>query len=712
MKQRVHLFMEMLETRSLLSTSPLTSAGIYSIDGSGNNIAHPEWGKTGSDYLRIAPANYADGFSTPSGADRPSARAISNAVVDHPEGDLKNDRYLTNFVYAWGQFIDHDLDLTNASEPAEAFGIAVPTGDPQFDPAGTGTQTIPLTRSKFDSATGTTNARQQVNDITAFIDGSMIYGSDATRAAALRTFSGGKLKTSAGNMLPFNTAGLDNAPSNSSTFYLAGDVRANENIELTSIQVLFVREHNFQADRIAKANPTWTDEQVYQAARKIVIAEVQAITYNEFLPALLGPNAIRRYTGYKAHVNAGISNEFASAAFRFGHSMVGDDVEFLDAKGKEIRDAVSLSQAFFNPNLVQENGIEPLLKYLASDHAEEVDTHVVESLRNLLFGPPGAGGLDLASLNIQRGRDHGLADYNTVRAAYGLPRVKNFAQITRDPAMQQALQKLYGSVDKIDLWVGGLAEDHAPGGSVGPTFKRILADQFTRSRDGDRLWYQRTFSGKELGQIEHTRLADLIRRNSTTTVQDNVFVFQVAVSGSVFIDRNANGRQDRNERGRSGVTVELIHQVDGTVVASKKTDAQGRYRFDTRDGLALGDYKVRITLPTGTQGGTLSKVLSLTNGSQFLKDVNFSLQTSVALPGTTNRSVASTTPRNGTPRPASTLSASDAEAAGENAISVATRQLFDRLRKELLTSARGVLTQDQFEAFASGLMSGQRPPRR
>ena len=153
-------------------------------------------------------------------------------------------------------------------------------------------------------------------------------------------------------------------------------------------------------------------------------------------------------------MNPGIANEFSTAAFRFGHSMLGDDVEFLDNNGQPVADEVELSQAFFNPPLVTQNGIDPILKYLASDPASEIDTKVVDSVRNFLFGPPGSGGLDLASLNIQRGRDHGLADYNTVRAAYGLPKVTSFAQITSDPQLQAQLKQLYGSVNNIDLWVG------------------------------------------------------------------------------------------------------------------------------------------------------------------------------------------------------------------------------------------------------------------
>src|SRR5207249_8740239 len=122
--------------------------------------------------------------------------------------------------------------------------------------------------------------------------------------------------------------------------------------------------------------------------------------------------------------------------------------------------------------------------------SSEVDNTIVNSVRNFLFGEPGQGGFDLASLNIQRGRDHGLPDYNTVRAAYGLRRVTAFSQITSNVDVQNKLRSLYGNVNNIDLWVGALAEDHVAGSSTGPLIRAALKDQFTRLRDGDRFWYQ------------------------------------------------------------------------------------------------------------------------------------------------------------------------------------------------------------------------------
>ena len=161
-----------------------------------------------------------------------------------------------------------------------------------------------------------------------------------------------------------------------------------------------MREHNRIANEAAERHPEWTDEQLYQYARRIVIAELQKITYEEFLPSLLGRNAIPRYQGYELNIDPGIAIEFSTAAYRFGHSMLGDDIEFLNNDSEEIRDAMDLRNSFFNPHILDETDIDPILKSLASDNAQEIDTRVVDDVRNFLFGAPGQGGFDLASINI------------------------------------------------------------------------------------------------------------------------------------------------------------------------------------------------------------------------------------------------------------------------------------------------------------------------
>jgi hypothetical protein len=440
---------------------------------------------------------------------------------------------MTDWVFQWGQFIDHDLDLTLLATPTEVFNIAIPAGDPIFDPMNTGTKVMPFQRSQFDPLTGTdaANPREQINVITSYIDGSMVYGSDAARATALRTQSGGRLQTSAGNLMPLNTMGLPNGTGGHpqpTQFYVAGDVRSNEQVGLTAVHTLFVREHNRLADEIAAANPTWTDEDIYQRARKLVGAEIQVITYKEFLPAFLGPFAPTVESTYDSGVDASVATEFSTALFRVGHTMLSPKLLRMTNNRTEAPGGhLSLRDAFFLPNnLAGPNELEYILKGLASDQQQEVDMPVVDDVRNFLFGEPIPGGFDLPTLNIQRGREHGLPDYNTVREAYGLAAVTSFAEITSDPAAQAGLQSLYGDVDTIDAWVGALAEDHLPGAGAGPLIVAGLLDQFSRARDGDRFWYRNDpdFSPEDIAFLEATQLSDVIRWNTgITNIQSNVF---------------------------------------------------------------------------------------------------------------------------------------------------------------------------------------------
>jgi len=346
----------------------------------------------------------------------------------------------------------------------------------------------------------------------------------------MRTNDGtGRLKTSAGKLLPFNEDGLPNAGGTSSALFLAGDVRANEQVGLTAMHTLFMREHNRLANEIRALNPDFSGDDVYQSARRIVGAQMQVITYREFLPLMLGPEALAPYDGYDETVDPSIGNLFSTAAYRFGHSLLSPQVLRLDENNEEtVEGHLALRAAFFNPlRLVDEGGIEPLLRGLAAQTCEELDLQIVDDVRNFLFGPPGAGGLDLASLNIQRGRDHGLPGYNEVRSALGLAPATSFADISADPDVQARLAAAYASIELVNAWVGGLAEDHLPNAMVGELFLVVTKDQFERLRDGDRFWYQRVFRGRELEELEGTRLSDIIRRNSTVGPELARDVFRV-----------------------------------------------------------------------------------------------------------------------------------------------------------------------------------------
>ena len=409
----------------------------------------------------------------------------------------------------------------------DPFDIEVPAGDRFFDPRGTGQVIISLDRSVAEQVDG---VRQQINEISAYIDASNVYGSDVERADELRTLDGtGRLKTSKGELLPFNVNGFENAPSaDASNFFLAGDFRANEQVGLLALHTLFVREHNYWADVVGRTNPGLNGDQIYETARIIVGAEMQIITYREFLPLLLGPRALPRYEGYQEEVNAGISNVFATAGYRFGHTMLASQLLRLDRWGEEIDEgSIELSDAFFNPSaIVNEGGIDPLLRGLARQPAQEIDAKLVDDVRNFLFGPSGAGGFDLASLNIQRGRDHGLPSYNVVRTNFGLPPARSFGEITPHHRTQQELASVYETVDEVDVWVGALAEPPFGKALVGETMFVILREQFLRLRDGDRFWYQNYLDEELQGLLERQSLAQIIRRNTKIKgeISDNVFL--------------------------------------------------------------------------------------------------------------------------------------------------------------------------------------------
>jgi peroxidase len=510
-----------LATMSIAQALP---ADYRTIDGTGNNISNPSWGSADIQLMRKAPVDYPIGTSSPAGATRKSPREISNIMATQKESML-NSLGASDFIWQWGQFLDHDIDLTTETE--ESLPIDVPTGDPYFDPDSIGGQTIGFHRSVFDP---TSNPRQQLNEITSFIDASNVYGSDTARAIALRTMDGtGKLKTTnGGQFLPFNKEGLPNAGGDGNKkLFLAGDIRANEQIALTAMHTLFVREHNRLCDEMAE--PGLDGEAIYQRARKIVGAQMQVITYNEFLPILLGPGAIPMYSEYDDSVNPAIGNEFSAAAYRLGHSMLSSTLLRYNKEGNK-KVSTALKDAFFNPNLIHKGGGMSILRGLAAQQAQEVDNKIVDAVRNFLFGDPGEGGFDLASANIQRGRDHGLPDYNTVRQAYGLAPLTMFSDIPADSVVQDTLSDAYDNVNDIDLWVGGLAENHVPGAFVGETIHAILVDQFTRLRDGDRFWYQNDpfFTGAQLIEIENTTLADVIRRNTKigNELPDDVFHVQ------------------------------------------------------------------------------------------------------------------------------------------------------------------------------------------
>ncbi|XP_013793800.2 peroxinectin A-like, partial [Limulus polyphemus] len=352
-----------------------------------------------------------------------------------------------------------------------------------------------------NSVSGT---REQINALTSFLDGSMIYGSLQNTSDALRTFVNGLLKSytdSSGNTLlpqsPNPSEDLCSDPSQDLYCFLAGDDRLNEQPGLTAIHTVLLRQHNKIAQSLKELNPCWDDEKLYQESRRFVIAQIQMITYNEFLRVVLGnyyyylePRQFG-YTYYYPSINPSILNEFSAAAFRFGHTLIQNQFNEINSAGSTT--SFQLRESFFKPFGMYIGQLDRILRGLAAQPAQKFDKFIVEDVTNHLFQKPGEEfGLDLASFNIQRGRDHGIQSYvHYVKEFFNLP-ISNFSHL--DVLMSStdwtAFENLYESVEDIDLFSGGVAEYPVTNGVVGPTFAIIIQNQFLKLKYGDKYYFE------------------------------------------------------------------------------------------------------------------------------------------------------------------------------------------------------------------------------
>lgn len=510
------------------------------IDGTFNNRLNPSWGSTGSNLIRLGKANYQDGIFQPF-TGRISGRAISNEIFAQDDIDIKDPSNLSDFCWVFGQFVDHEFGLTPNN--TERFDIAVPPGDIWFDPNDSGNAVIQMRRNLFDKKTGTSasNPRQHVNMVTSFIDGSAVYGSDETRANWLRTFKNGKLKVSQGNLLPYNTIdGELNSPLDPSApemgndtgeelkLFVAGDVRANENPLLASVHTLFVREHNRQCDLIRSKNPDWSDEKIYQYARKIIGGFIQQILFYEWLPSV-GIN-LPMYVGYNDKINPTVSNEFTAAGFRLGHTLLSSKIKRINPDGTPFQNGVDLKlrDVFFKVSSIKESGgIEPFLQGMGTQVQQRFDSKVVDDIRNFLFGKPGQGGFDLAAINIQRGRERGLPSINELRSALNLVPYKTISALNPENiTLTRKLESLFRDIESVDLWVALLSEKKLEGTIFGETMVAFLTYTFKNLRDGDRFFYEidQVLTEEDKKLIREVKFNQLVLANTTIKkMQSQIF---------------------------------------------------------------------------------------------------------------------------------------------------------------------------------------------
>merc|ERR550532_2068610 len=430
-------------TVSQEQTSPCDFASSYqTIDGRCNNINNPYWGAADIPFSRLVAPKYSHDFAprgSGPGDDLPNVRVVAGAF---PERDNPDER-VSSMVMQFGQFLDHDISATsfpekrcclNPSRP-ECFNINVPESDPSF-PMRQNTSITCIDFSRSRPACGQPG-REQVNTITAFIDGSNVYGSDEEIGSVLRTGTGGRLVEN------------DKKPGHLPT-----------------------KEHHRLADLLGRDLGTDNDELLYQSARKLVIIQMQNIVYKEFLPTLLGRRFMEKYkldldgeSKYNPNANPSVLNEFATAAFRFGHSMINSLFKVIFTN-QEI--FWRLSDLFngkkFNGNHLID--IEPMILGLLNQNAQKVDGSFANEISDHLFQEHSPKrqtqfGGDLVARNIQRGRDHGLPDYNTFRKICNLQPIASGSTkpVEMSTEMWLRFRALYRNVNDIDLYPAAIAEN-------------------------------------------------------------------------------------------------------------------------------------------------------------------------------------------------------------------------------------------------------------
>ncbi|XP_056259507.1 eosinophil peroxidase isoform X1 [Seriola aureovittata] len=545
-----------------------------------NNLKTPRLGASNTPFSRWLPAEYDDGISQPKGgANRslnnfllPLVRQVSNNILRTTDAGVVSDREFSHMVTLFGQWNDHDLTFTPFSPSIRSFSngvnceescertepcipIPIPPGDPRLpsrpDSCIPSFRSAPACGTGFSAYNfgGEPNKREQINALTAFLDLGQVYGSEEKLARDLRdlTNNNGLLRVNTEfrdngrELLPFHPMQVqmcatrrritNDTNAREVPCFIAGDVRVDENIALTSIHTLFMREHNRLARALKRLNPHWDSETLYQEARKIMGAYTQRFVFRDYLPHIVGDEAMRRqlgrYPGYNPNVDPSISNVFATAAYRFAHLAIQPALSRLDANYREHPQfpSVPLFKAFFTPwRVVFEGGIDPLLRGLVGRPAKlnTQDHMMVDALRERLFQFVQHLALDLAALNMQRGRDHGLPGYNAWRRFCGLSQPRNQQELGRvlnNTNLARRLLQLYGTPDNIDVWLGGVAEPFVRGGRVGPLFACLIANQFQKIRQGDRLWYENpgVFTPRQRSALSSVRLSKIICDNTGIT---------------------------------------------------------------------------------------------------------------------------------------------------------------------------------------------------
>uniref|UniRef100_A0A8C1VKQ7 NAD(P)H oxidase (H2O2-forming) n=1 Tax=Cyprinus carpio TaxID=7962 RepID=A0A8C1VKQ7_CYPCA len=479
-------------------------------DGWYNNLADHDRGAADAALVRLFPAQYTDGVYLPRQEPHlPNPRQISNIATSGQSG-LMSYRNRSVLSVAFGYHVWSEISESRRPGcPPEFMHIKVQKKDPVFGSNSSQPVLLQFQRAEWDPSTGNSpnNPRTQVS----WIDGSSIYGSSSSWCDALRVFSRGLLASGSSQDMPrrsssgylmWSTPDPSTSPG-SQELYEFGNAWANENIFTVTEGIIWFRYHNYLASKLHEEHPSWSDEELFQNARKKVIATFQH----------------RLSAGYQKYVDPGISAEFEAAAVRFGLTLAPPGVYKR-----------YISQITFNPNLQSSQDVDELIMGMASQIAEREDNIIVEDLRDYMYGPLRFSRSDAVALTIQRGRDFGLPSYNQIRESLNMRPVNSWNEINPKLNNTQVLElaELYeNDTSRLDLFVGGLLESQE---GPGPVFSTIILDQFERIRNADRFWFENKqnglFTEEEIQAIRNTTFHDVLLDVTSAEegdVQRNVF---------------------------------------------------------------------------------------------------------------------------------------------------------------------------------------------
>ncbi|XP_070093396.1 dual oxidase 1 isoform X2 [Equus caballus] len=569
---------------------------VQRFDGWYNNLMEHRWGSKGSRLQRLVPASYADGVYQPLGEPHlPNPRELSNTAMRGPAGQASMRNRTVLGVFFGYHLLSDLVSVERPGCPAEFLNIRIPPGDPVFDPNRSGDVVLPFQRSRWDPKTGQSpsNPRDLTNEVTGWLDGSAIYGSSHSWSDELRSFSGGQLASGPDPAFPrdskdplFMWTAPDPATGQrgSQGLYAFGAERGNRDPFVQALGLLWFRYHNLCAQRLAREHPSWGDEELFQHARKRVIATYQNIAVYEWLPSFLR-KMLPDYAGYRPFLDPGISPEFLAASEQFFSTMVPPGVYMRNAschfqgvlnRNSSISRALRVCNSYWSrehPNLQRAEDMDALLLGMASQIAEREDNVVVEDVRDFWPGPLKFSRTDHLASCLQRGRDLGLPSYTEARAALGLPPITRWQDI--NPALSrsngtvlEAIAALYNQdLSRLELLPGGLLESH---GDPGPLFSAIVLDQFVRLRDGDRYWFENTrnglFSEEEIVEIRNTSLRDVlvaVTNMNPSALQPNVFFWHAVSLLSAWIVAKLRRRNFKKLQGQGRQSIMSEKLVEG-----------------------------------------------------------------------------------------------------------------------------------------------------